>query len=693
MTDSYPGNASLPSEVKQRILTTFRQTLDLFQQGRTDEAVAGCDFLLSLDQNFGPAKKLRAQAASGAAVDITEFGAFNTPHAEGDELVEAGQALADREFQRALDLSTSILTRDFTNETAQKIAEDAREKLEAAPFIDQFIQKARKQIAEGKVDAARMSLDKARALDPNHPDIQAAEASLPQSGFGAPAFNDPLPEQPSATSFVVDPQPQEPAGRSGDFGFKFEEEPKNDFSFDNPAAFSFGSPPAGAEAPVVSAAPPSESNTFDFTTASIDISSEDQSKIDQYLQEGDDASAAGDIQLAIDLWSRIFLIDVTNDAASERIEKARGKRMELDKKVEDLMVAATLAYEKRDFATAKTKFEDVLRLDPRNFNAGEYLEKLSTQGEGAAAEAPPPSYARDNASDGLDDVYEGAAESLVPPSPAVSRERKATAKAAAAAASPGKKRSFGTILAVGAALLILAGGGWFAFSKFKPGSAQQTTAGTAEVFTRAQALARGGKFDEAIALLSTVPPKSAEHDRALVMISELKAKKAQTAGTVEGRPAQEVYRELLGQAQSAFAAHDYVGAKAAFEKASVISALPPEMMPAFQNASQQVAKLDSAQLLFKEGNYTTAIANLESLLQQDPQNLNIRHLIGDAHFNIGRTALQDGRPSEAAAAFGRTLEFRPDDEEAKRSRDLAARYEGQPPDLLYRIYVKYLPLR
>jgi hypothetical protein len=30
---------------------------------------------------------------------------------------------------------------------------------------------------------------------------------------------------------------------------------------------------------------------------------------------------------------------------------------------------------------------------------------------------------------------------------------------------------------------------------------------------------------------------------------------------------------------------------------------------------------------------------------------------------------------------------------AKRSRDLADRYDGQPKDLLYKIYVKYLPLR
>jgi hypothetical protein len=43
------------------------------------------------------------------------------------------------------------------------------------------------------------------------------------------------------------------------------------------------------------------------------------------------------------------------------------------------------------------------------------------------------------------------------------------------------------------------------------------------------------------------------------------------------------------------------------------------------------------------------------------------------------------------------LKANPNDELAKRSRDLAARYsaqpKGTPKDLLYKIYVKYLPLR
>jgi hypothetical protein len=43
--------------------------------------------------------------------------------------------------------------------------------------------------------------------------------------------------------------------------------------------------------------------------------------------------------------------------------------------------------------------------------------------------------------------------------------------------------------------------------------------------------------------------------------------------------------------------------------------------------------------------------------------------------------------------FDEVLKTDPNDELAKRSRLLAERYSGQPKDLLYKIYVKYLPLR
>ena len=43
--------------------------------------------------------------------------------------------------------------------------------------------------------------------------------------------------------------------------------------------------------------------------------------------------------------------------------------------------------------------------------------------------------------------------------------------------------------------------------------------------------------------------------------------------------------------------------------------------------------------------------------------------------------------------FDEVLKVEPNDELAKRSKALAERYNGQAKDLLYKIYVKYLPMR
>jgi len=124
-----------------------------------------------------------------------------------------------------------------------------------------------------------------------------------------------------------------------------------------------------------------------------------------------------------------------------------------------------------------------------------------------------------------------------------------------------------------------------------------------------------------------------------------------------------------------------------------VKPLPPAMKALYEIASQQVGKLEGAKTLFKEQRYQDALTNLDSLEQQDPQNQSIKRLITDAHFNLGAVALQEERLSDAAREFDEVLKKDPSDELARRSKALAERYNGQPKDLLYKIYVKYLPTR
>ena len=74
---SYSGNPALSSDVKQRILSTFDQTLDLAREGNRQEALLGCDFVLRMDPQFQPAhllqERLRATTGPVSVDDLTRL--------------------------------------------------------------------------------------------------------------------------------------------------------------------------------------------------------------------------------------------------------------------------------------------------------------------------------------------------------------------------------------------------------------------------------------------------------------------------------------------------------------------------------------------------------------------------------------------------------------------------------------------
>ena len=67
--------------------------------------------------------------------------------------------------------------------------------------------------------------------------------------------------------------------------------------------------------------------------------------------------------------------------------------------------------------------------------------------------------------------------------------------------------------------------------------------------------------------------------------------------------------------------------------------------------------------------------------------------VRDERLHLGAKALQEERTADAVTEFDEVLKVDPNDDLAKRSRELALRYDKQTKDLLYKIYVKYLPLR
>jgi len=705
---SYPGNPSLASAVKDRVLSTFQQTLTLYRQGRTDEVAAGLNLLLQMDPAFDPAKKLLEKMRNPAStVDID---ALFPQEPREDPMQQAREAMAGRDFQRVIHLTSEVLTDDLLNDEARILGDEAREKLEAAPFVEQFARKADQNLTGGNVASAKMELEKARALDPTHPDVvRVAQAISARDAAPRPAAAPP-------PSFVVEDRAPQPGGRTAqatDFGFTFEEEKPPEvsfanFSFDAPAAsdFSFDAAtpaaptPAKPEAPfggfsfdATPAAPAGSANEFDFATASVAASGDDQKKIEQYLTDGDRAFDAGEYSQAIDLWSRIFLIDVTNDAASDRIERAKARRREIEQKAETILTAGIEAFDRGDTAAAREQLTEVLRLDPRNNTAQEYLDRLG-QTVPDHGYAPSSNAETDIFADELGSGYETP---LIPPdpipAPAPSVAKSGKQKAAPAVSKAPRKPLPLGMIAVVLGILVLGAGGWFAWTRMGGEPEVQDTGAGAALIGRATLLAGRGDYDKAIALLRDIKTGDPQHRKAMEMIADLQAKKAGAAQLIDGVPAAQHYAKHVAAAQAAFAAGDYMQAKSSYDQAIRAQPLTPEHKAQYDTAAQQASKLDAARSLFAERKYAEAVANLQPLLAADPQNASIQRMIADAHFNLGAMALQEERIPDAIRELDEVLKMSPNDELARRSRELALRYNNEPKDLLYKIYVKYLPLR
>src|SRR5690349_20919916 len=101
-----------------------------------------------MDPTFSPALRLLEKIENPTSnVDVDNLVASL---GESHDLVDAArQALRARNFSRVLELTSEVLRTDLMNVDAQQIAEEAQSKIEAEPFIDQFVKSARNKIANG----------------------------------------------------------------------------------------------------------------------------------------------------------------------------------------------------------------------------------------------------------------------------------------------------------------------------------------------------------------------------------------------------------------------------------------------------------------------------------------------------------------------------------------------------------------
>lgn len=806
---SYPGNSSLGDEVRQRILSTFSQSLDLVETGRQQEAALGCDFILELDPQFEPARTLKERLESGQEggvedlraqlrgesrgeapgespggsearsedqapaasppageanpddlfdlddFDLPDLDDADTPSA-GDSPVSAGageglrarleRLVETRNLQAAMDLANEHRDEVTADPALNELVQNARSRLEAQPYVEKFLEDAGAALRSGDAERARPLLERARSLDPDHPLI----ADLSESLDGEPATPAAPaapggPEAPSEQALggpslddaagILDEPTDEPAAGAGldleqpaSGGSAHQVQPPEDF--EPPSARRERAGEAEAPAP----APESEEPAAPAAPAPGGEPAEEDDRIAQLLGEGQEAADRGDYQTAIDAWSRIFLIDVDHEEAAQRIEKVRRLKAEREREVEEIFHDGLDALERGEKDSARERFEKALEIHPGHLAAREYLQQIESGGP-VTGPGPSPDDAagvEDIGSFDLADLSGAESEEsseplkqeiLVPPDPdAAPAERPAQTADSSGSAEEGTaaprrvaagarsgRRSF--LFIGGAVLVLVLAAAWFLLQnkeRFFPNSsadeaatAQQGPQGAQgrgpSVIDRARSLHQSGRTAMALGQLRRIRPDQPEYEEAQELIVEWEAatEPAVPQAPEPSVPAEELERrgELLAQADRAFERSEFLRALELYDDARDIRALEGETQERFREAARELEPIKRQIELFRQGEYEMVMPELWRILEEDPTNRDVRRLLVDSYYNRGVRELQRGDAARAAAEFQEALSLAPDDEELRRHYLFAQTYQQRAKDLLYRIYVKYLPFR
>ncbi len=415
-------------------------------------------------------------------------------------------------------------------------------------------------------------------------------------------------------------------------------------------------------------------------------------RVGQLIAEGQDAFDRGEYQGAIDVWSRIFLVDIDNTDASRLIEEARNKKAELERQAEELFHEAVGQIESQSTNEAKGTLASVLELAPSHSLAREYLEQLE------AGQVPAISGGDLEVTLGADDdidLGEGAGVEAGSPSleAAVARDRVVVVKGT-------DKR----IIALGAAVLLaILGTGaflvlkwddWFPNQEPPPKMTQQTR--KVDPIERATKMHEGGNTENAILMLERIQPQDPIYEDAQALIAQWKALvEAPPEPEETGPSAEQTERHglLLGAAREAHKQGRQIRARKYFERASKILPLGPEDQTLKAETDRRLEFLEDQIKLFGQGQYTAIIPVLWRKHDVEPDNLDIERLLIDSYYNLALTDLQRGNTQAAAKKLREALEVQPDNQELQRLQLFAKTYTQRRQDLLYRIFVKYLPSR
>jgi len=712
---TYPGNPELSTQAQERVMSAFRQVVTKIQEGLSNEALIGLEFVLRLDPTFAPGVALQKQLVSGQSdIDLSGIiSQIETPDTGAVNLllIEAVEEFNQHNYLEAKEKVEKILIDLPGHQEARSLAIQIDDALKVATQVGQFLTQAKEALAESRPQDAANFVLMAQALDPHHSGIEATLAEINRSGgVNVTGLNQP-PAAPAAaptdtgptlgggdddspggfSTVVVDPAQSEESD-SWDVAGAFEEpafEPVEPPAPEaDPGSFEFG----GDVSDLFEAS--SDAPLWDEPEPSPLTDAGPSGHEDELLALGTAALEDGDPQDAMQHLSKVLVINPDNSQASTLMDRARSAVEAMEHQLQASLSEAEMALDSGDKERARVVVDEILLAAPNNEEAQALKARIASEvlpvPPPPAPPAPPDDPIEPQPEDlpPLDegplpdlDTFEDFDSSFDSLEPATSSSSDLPAVGGGGRQVPWRLIILG---AGGVAVVLL--GMWLGSAFLPQGDDDIDTArAVSERIESAQLLFDQGKGEEALALLRSFEVEGIDKVRIAKHITRIEAALVPPEPTpvpesVEnGRSLMDVGRWLEAYQEVTVGLSRHPGDSGLLDIKQQITVVEPDLSGLFG--------------AMEKHDYLTGVHLAGELAERHPDQEGFGLILDRCLFNAALGHLRTYNLTSARGYLRRLLERHPDDGDVSRILDFISSYTNRPVDMQLEIFVGSLDFR
>jgi tetratricopeptide (TPR) repeat protein len=479
----------------------------------------------------------------------------------------------------------------------------------------------------------------------------------------------PLPSEPQAPGVAEPSEPEAPGIPAGDDLFAESPEPA-------PQA------PPSPEPPPAQEEPPDADDISDLFEADVEPSAPVPtqegaaeaagSPEERLMSNGQAAFESGDFLSAIDSWSRIYLIDPSDQAIGTRISEAKSRLEDQERRIEHKLFEAQDAKLSGENDKALSLADEILALQPTQIEALELRQSLAPAGE----PPPPPAPGRQAMPDLDAELFdEGQA-------PAEATAEAATEEAIEFAWEEEERKILGlplkTVALIGGGVAVVAVLLWLASSLFM--GSKQPEMDVYELRAQTEELFRQGKVAAALKMVEEFE-SSDPADQLVINRLRDKYQQALATPTPTPLPVQLMAAEKLREHGYFFHAYDEVmsGLRSSPEDPALL-----KLKRLIDEDEPMVSVLHSA---LANLNFQSAVGISRDLLVKYPNQMDLVEMHERSLFNAALAELRAYNLTGAQAYLTELDERRPSDEVVDRILEFIGKYKARPVDMQLKVFI------